>query len=147
MNRELISQGIGNMISWFLWGLPITSVIVRSSVNLHAGAKTKLSAVIHGLLILIAVLFAATYINMIPMAVLAAILVVTWYQLTSPSKFIEKYKAWWLEFIPFIVTFITILTEDLLVGVLAGIVVYYMILAVQKKLRPKHQETLSVDVD
>ncbi len=147
LNHELVAQGVGNIISWILWGLPITSVIVRSSVNLHAGGKTKLSTIIHGFLILWAILFAAHYINMIPMAVLAAILVVTWYQLTSPSKFIEKYKAWWWEFIPFIVTFITILSEDLLVGVLAGIVVYYIILATQNKLRTNHQDTLSEDVD
>lgn len=147
LNHELIAQGIGNIVSGILGGLPITSVIVRSSVNLHAGGKTKISAILHGVLMVCAILFAAQYINMIPMAVLAAILVVTWYQLTSPSKFIEKYKSGWLEFIPFLVTFVTILSEDLLVGVLAGIVVYYMMLAGQNQLRAKHQDTLSEDVD
>lgn len=93
LNRELIAQGIANMTSGLIGGLPVTSVIIRSSVNLNAGAKSKVSTIFHGILIVLAILFAANYINMIPMAVLAAVLVITGYQLTNPTKFIEKWKA------------------------------------------------------
>lgn len=115
LNRELIAQGTGNIVSGLLGGLPVTSVIVRSTVNLHANAQSKLSTIIHAILLCIAVLFAANYINMIPMAVLAAVLVHTGYQLTTPEKFISKYKAGMKEFIPFVATFAIILAEDLLV--------------------------------
>lgn len=135
LNQEMVVQGIANMTSWFLGWLPVTSVIVRSSVNLHAGAKSKMSAVLHGIALLLALLFAANYINMIPMAVLAAILVYTGYHLTSPSKFIEKYKAWRWEFIPFVTTFVVILIQDLLVWVLVWIVVYYVMWTMKRENR------------
>lgn len=83
---------------------------------------------------------------MIPMAALAAVLVLTGYQLTKPSKFIEKYKSGLIEFIPFVVTFVVILAEDLLIGVAVGICVYYIMLAAQKKLRPK-KELIETDTD
>lgn len=146
LDRELIAQGVGNMTAGALGGLPVTSVIVRSSVNLSAGAKSKFSSIFHGLLLIIAILFAARYLNMIPMAVLAAVLVLTGYQLTKPSKFIEKYRHGRIEFIPFVVTFIIILVEDLLIGVTVGICVYYIMLAMAKKFFPR-QQLLEREID
>ncbi len=146
LDRELVAQWVGNIAAWFLGGIPITSVIVRSSVNLNAGAKSKISAIFHGILMIVAILFAANYMNMIPMAVLAAVLVITGYQLTKPSKFIEKYKHGRIEFIPFVITFIVILIEDLLIGVSIGICVYYVMLAMERKWFPR-QQLLERDVD
>ena len=88
-NRELMAQGAGNMVSGFLGGLPLTSVIVRSSANVNAGAKTKMSTIFHGFLILICVAFVPNLLNLIPKAALAAILVFTGYKLAKISLFKE----------------------------------------------------------
>jgi MFS superfamily sulfate permease-like transporter len=128
-NKELIAQGTGNIISGLLGGLPLTSVIVRSSANVNAGAKTKLSAILHGVLILICVAFFPKYLNLIPKAALAAILIFTGYKLARVSLFKEYYKKGWEQFIPFVVTIIAIVGIDLLKGVLIGIAVgiFYVI--------------------
>jgi len=120
-NRELIAQGTGNMISGFLGGLPLTSVIVRSSANVNAGAKTKLSAILHGVLMLICVAFLPGVLNMIPKAALAAILIFTGYKLTKPSFFKEYYRKGYDQFAPFVITIVAIVATDLLKGVLIGI--------------------------
>ncbi len=120
-NRELVAQGFGNMASGLIGGLPLTSVIVRSSANVNAGAKTKSSAIIHGLLILICVYFAPTILNMIPKAALAAILVFTGYKLTKISLFKEYYQKGWEQFMPFVITIVAIVLTDLLKGVVIGI--------------------------
>ncbi|HYC28620.1 MAG TPA: SulP family inorganic anion transporter [Chitinophagaceae bacterium] len=120
-NRELKAQGLGNMISGLIGGLPITSVIVRSSANVNAGAKTKMSAVYHGVLLLACVALIPGLLNLIPKAALAAILIYTGYKLAKPSLFTMFYKKGWNQFLPFIITITAILLTDLLTGVLIGI--------------------------
>ncbi|HYE56525.1 MAG TPA: SulP family inorganic anion transporter, partial [Chitinophagaceae bacterium] len=122
-NRELKAQGIGNMLSGLIGGLPITSVIVRSSANVNAGAKTKMSAIYHGLLLLGAVAFFPGIMGMIPTAALAAILIYTGYKLAKPSLFKMFYLKGIDQFIPFVVTILAILFTNLLLGVVIGLVV------------------------
>jgi len=120
-NRELIAQGVGNMVSGFLGGLPITSVIVRSSVNVNIGAKTKLSAILHGMLLLVCVALFPTYLNLIPLSALAAILLVTGFKLASPGLFKQMWAEGRYQFTPFIITLVAIVLTDLLVGILIGL--------------------------
>ena len=120
-NRELKAQGVGNIISGLIGGLPITSVIVRSSANVNAGAKTKMSAVYHGILLLACVALIPGLLNLIPKAALAAILIYTGYKLAKPSLFKMYYQKGWNQFLPFIITIAAILLTDLLTGVLIGI--------------------------
>lgn len=120
-NRELKAQGVGNMISGLLGGLPLTSVIVRSSANINAGAKSKMSAVMHGALLFVAILLIPQTLNLIPLSALAAILIYTGYKLAKISLFKEFLKKGWNQFIPFVATIIAILFSDLLVGILVGI--------------------------
>lgn len=126
VNRELFAQGTGNIISGLLGGLPVTSVIVRSSVNLTAGAFTKLSTIAHGIFLLFAVIFAATLMNKIPLTVLSAILIITGFKLSHPKLFIKIFKNGWSQFVPFITTIVAILLSDLLIGVLIGIAVSFV---------------------
>ncbi len=128
-NRELVAQGAGNIVSGLLGGLPLTSVIVRSSANVNAGAKTKMSTIIHGLLIFVCVAFLPGILNLIPKAALAAILIFTGYKLAKISIFKDYYKKGWEQFMPFIITITAIVFTDLLKGVLIGIAVgiFYII--------------------
>lgn len=119
--RELKAQGVGNMVSGLLGGLPVTSVIVRSSANVNAGAQSKLSTMMHGLLLLLCVALLPNILNLIPNAALAAVLIYTGYKLAKPSLFKAFYKKGWDQFIPFVVTIAAILFTDLLIGVLIGI--------------------------
>lgn len=129
-NQELKAQGIGNIISGLVGGLPITQVIVRSSANIQSGGRTKLSAIIHGFLLLISVLSIPLILNMIPLASLAAILLVVGFKLAKPVLFKSMYKLGWTQFIPFAVTIIGIVFTDLLVGIGLGLVVavFYILL-------------------
>ena len=120
-NRELLAQGVGNLVSGLIGGIPITSVIVRSSVNINAGGQTKMSTIYHGVLLLLSILLISPLLNLIPLASLAAILILTGYKLAKISLFIEKFKKGWNQFIPFVVTVIAILFTDLLVGILIGL--------------------------
>lgn len=122
-NRELIAQGTGNLVSGLLGGLPLTSVIVRSSANVNSGAKTKLSAIVHGVLILGFIIIAPQILNGIPLAALAAILVFTGYKLAKVSLFKSYYAKGWNQFMPFVITVAAIVFTDLLKGVCIGIVV------------------------
>ena len=128
-NRELKAQGIGNIVSGMIGGLPLTSVVVRSSANVNAGAKTKLSAILHGVFMLICVLFIPFILNKIPLAALAAILIFTGYKLAKVSLFKNFYQKGWDQFVPFVVTITAILMTDLLKGIMVGIAVglFYMI--------------------
>jgi MFS superfamily sulfate permease-like transporter len=119
--RELKAQGVGNLISGLIGGLPITSVIVRSSANVNAGAKSKMSTVFHGMLLLLCVALIPNILNLIPNAALAAILIFTGYKLAKPALFKAFYKKGWDQFIPFIITIAAILFTDLLKGVIIGI--------------------------
>lgn len=122
-NKELKAQGIGNLISGMIGGLPITSVIVRSSANVYAGARTRLSAFVHGVLLFFCVLLIPKYLNLIPLASLAAILLVIGYKLTKVELYQKMFKAGLDQFLPFIITVIAIVFIDLLNGVVIGIVV------------------------
>ncbi|MBG6235486.1 SulP family sulfate permease [Pedobacter sp. CAN_A7] len=122
-NRELVAQGIGNMTSGMLGGLPMTSVIVRSSANANSGAKTKMSAIFHGCWLLLSLLFIPGVINMIPLAGLAAVLIFTGYKLTRIDLYKHQYHKGWNQFVPFVVTVIAVLLTDLLKGVAIGMVV------------------------
>ncbi|MCY7291015.1 MAG: SulP family inorganic anion transporter, partial [Ferruginibacter sp.] len=128
-NRELVAQGVGNMVSGMLGGLPLTSVIVRSSANVNSGAKTKMSTIFHGLLIFICVAFLPGVLNLIPKAALAAILIFTGYKLAKVSIFKDYYKKGWEQFTPFVITIFAIVLTDLLKGVLIGMAVgiFYII--------------------
>lgn len=119
-NRELVAQGIGNTLAGLIGGIPITSVIVRSSVNIEAGAETRLSTIVHGSLLAVSVLFLSSVINMIPLASLAVLLLVVGYKLASFAIFKSLYRKGWDQFIPFIITTIGILVTDVLIGVLIG---------------------------
>ncbi len=128
-NRELIAQGTGNILSGFVGGLPITAVIVRSSANAEAGAKTKLSSLAHGFWLLLATVFAIPLLNLVPYCVLAVILARTGYNLAKPKMIYTVYKQGREQFMPFIVTIIAILFTDLLIGVFIGIfyALYFLI--------------------
>ena len=120
-NRELKAQGIGNIVSGLIGGLPLTSVIVRSSANVAAGAKSKTSSIMHGLLLLACVAFIPLLLNKIPLSALAAILVFTGYKLAKVTLFKDFYNKGWDQFVPFVVTIVAILMTDLLMGILIGI--------------------------
>jgi len=120
-NRELKAQGLGNVVSGFIGGLPITQVIVRSSANIAFGGKTKLSAILHGVFLLLSAITLAAVLNMIPLASLAAILLMVGYKLAKPSLFKQMYKLGWEQFIPFVATVVGILATDLLKGITIGI--------------------------
>ena len=120
-NRELMAQGTGNIISGLLGGLPITSVIVRSSANIDSGAATKISTIIHGFMLLTSILVLAPVLNLIPNASLAAILLLIGYKLAKVSIFKEMYRKGMNQFVPYVVTIVAILFTDLLTGVLIGL--------------------------
>jgi len=119
-NAELKAQGVGNIISGLVGGLPITAVIVRGSANIEAGARSKMSAIYHGFLLLIAVAIFPSVMNKIPLASLAAILIVVGYKLTKPMLYKHQFKLGREQFVPFIVTVVAILFTDLLIGILIG---------------------------
>ena len=121
-NQELKAQGIGNIISGLIGGLPITQVIVRSSANISFGGKTKMSAILHGVFLLISAVTLVKLMNMIPLASLAAILLMVGYKLAKPSLFKQMYKLGQEQFVPFIATLVGILATDLLKGISIGIV-------------------------
>lgn len=120
-NRELKAQGLGNIISGLIGGLPITQVIVRSSANISFGGKTKMSAILHGFFLLLSAIFIASVLNMIPLASLAAILLMVGYKLAKPTLFVEMYKLGWEQFVPFAATVVAILATDLLKGITVGV--------------------------
>lgn len=145
-NRELKAQGMGNIISGLIGGLPVTAVIVRSSANINSGGKTKLSSITHGILLLLSVIFFAGILNQIPLACLAAVLLMVGYKLAKVSLFKSMYTLGWDQFLPFVVTVITILLTDLLKGIGVGMAVsIFFILRNNYKspyffLKSEHQE-------
>lgn len=122
-DRELLAQGAGNMLSGFLGGIPVTAVIVRSSVNVNAGARGKLSILLHGVLLLCCGLFFETLLNRIPLASLAAILIYTGYKLAAPSLFISLWRQGLVQFVPFLTTVAGIIFIGMLPGLLAGVLI------------------------
>ncbi len=129
VNRELVAQGIGNITCGILGAIPITAVVVRGSANIDAGARTKLSAFTHGLFLLLAILLIPFILNKIPYASLSAILIMTGYNLAKPKLFKNMFSLGWKQFIPFVITIISILLTDLLIGVMTGLIIsiYYII--------------------
>jgi MFS superfamily sulfate permease-like transporter len=122
-NRELKAQGIGNIISGLIGGLPITQVIVRSSANITAGGRTKMSAIMHGSILLLSAIIIPRFLNLIPLASLAAILLMVGYKLSRISLYKAMYRLGWDQFIPFVVTVIAILATDLLKGIALGMAI------------------------
>ncbi|MGI9139144.1 MAG: SulP family inorganic anion transporter [Sediminibacterium sp.] len=120
-NRELKAQGLGNIVSGLIGGLPVTQVIVRSSANINFGGKTKMSAILHGVFLLISAIFIASLLNLIPLASLAAILLMVGYKLAKPALFKQMVKLGWEQFIPFTATIVAILATDLLKGITVGL--------------------------
>lgn len=122
-DQELFAQGLGNLAAGLIGGIPVTSVIVRTSVNIQAGAKTKFAAILHGAFILLAVVLIPQGLNKIPLSSLAAILLYTGYKLTQPSIYANIFRQGWDRFIPFIVTLVSIVALNLLAGILIGLIV------------------------
>ena len=122
-NRELLAQGIGNVATGLIGGLPVTSVVVRSSVNINAGGRTRLAAVFHGVLLLVSVALLPAWLNLIPLSCLAAILLVTGVKLVSPALVKQMWEEGRYQFIPFAATLAAIVLTDLLIGVLIGLAV------------------------
>ncbi len=127
-NRELLAQGAGNMLSGLIGGLPITQVIVRSSANIQSGGRTKMSTIIHGILLMIFAIALPSVLNLIPLAVLASILLVVGFKLAKPALFVSMYRLGWTQFVPFVVTIFGILMTDLLTGVVLGVVVAVLVI-------------------
>lgn len=123
LNRELIAQGVGNASAGLIGAIPVTAVIVRSSAGIDAGGRTKSVAIVHGIFLLISVLFIAPFLNYIPLASLAAILLMVGYKLAKPSLFKVMRKKGWEQFAPFLITIVAILLTDLLIGVGIGIII------------------------
>jgi len=140
VNRELIAQGIGNMTCGLFGAIPITAVVVRGAANVDAGARTKLSAFTHGLFLLLAVLLVPFILNKIPYASLAAILLITGYNLTKPKLYRNMWSLGWKQFIPFLLTIVVILSTDLLIGVSIGLLIstYFI---VQNNFRAEYKIT------
>jgi MFS superfamily sulfate permease-like transporter len=116
------------MVAGAIGGLPITQVIVRSSANMQSGAKSKLSAIVHGVLLLLAVVAFASVLNLLPLAALASILLVVGYKLAKPALFLEVFRLGWSQFIPFMATVVGILLTDLLTGIVAGMAVAFVVI-------------------
>jgi len=130
-NRELFAQGTGNIISGLIGGLPITQVIVRSSANIQSGGRSKMSAIVHGFLLLISVILIPRLLNMIPLSVLAAILLIVGYKLAKPRLFKTMYNLGWKQFIPFVVTVLGIVFIDLLWGIGLGLAVGIVVILIK----------------
>lgn len=142
VNKELVAQGVGNFVCGLVGAIPITAVIVRGSANVDAGARTKLSAFTHGVFLLLTVAFIPFVLNLIPNAALAAILIVTGYNLTKPKLYRNMWSLGWKQFLPFIFTIVVILLTDLLIGVSIGLLVsIYFIVRNNFKTEYKIQKT------
>ncbi|HEY8894487.1 MAG TPA: SulP family inorganic anion transporter [Niastella sp.] len=143
VNRELIAQGFGNMVCGLLGAIPLTAVVVRGAANVDAGARTKMSAITHGILLLLAVILIPFVLNLIPYASLSAILLITGYNLTQPKLYKNMYSLGWKQFLPFILTIVVILSTDLLIGVSIGLLlsVYFII---QNNFRAEYKITRTV---
>ena len=141
-NRELFAQGTGNILSGLIGGLPLTQVIVRSSANIQSNAKSKLSTIIHGLFLLLAVLALPKMLNHIPLSVLAAILIVVGYKLAKPSLFKKMWAKGWTQFVPFVATILVIVVKDLLWGISVGLFIGIIVIIVKS-----YQNSLFLNID
>lgn len=154
-SRELLAQGVGNTVSGLIGGLPVTAVVIRGSVNVGAGAQTKLSAIVHGALLLVCVMLMPAYLNMIPLSSLAAILLLTGFKLASPRLFRQMWRDGRYQFLPFILTVVAIVLTDLLIGILIGLGIALVFILASNVRRPIHRvlekrvggEVLHVELD
>lgn len=138
-NRELLAQGAGNIACGLLGGLPVTSVIIRGSVNVNSGARTKFSTIFHGVLLFSCVLLVPAYLNLIPLACLSAILLTTGFKLASPKLFRQMWGEGIYQFLPFIMTLLAIVATDLLIGVVTGMVVSLLFILISNLKQPVRQ--------
>lgn len=138
VNRELKAQGVGNIISGLIGGLPLTQVIVRSSANVQSGGRTKTSTVLHGVLILVSAFAIPGLLNLIPLASLASILFVVGYKLAKPAIFKAMWQLGWKQFVPFIVTVMGIVLTDLLIGIGLGLAIGIGVIIYQNLQSPFH---------
>ncbi|QGJ70716.1 Bicarbonate transporter BicA [Planctomycetales bacterium 10988] len=138
-SRELLAQGFGNVTAGMLGGLPVTSVIIRGTVNINSGAQTKLSAIFHGILLLFCVMLLPSYLNTIPLSCLAAILLMTGFKLASPKLFKQMWSEGRYQFLPFIVTLVSIVLTDLLIGIVIGLTVSLVFILISNLRRPIRQ--------
>jgi MFS superfamily sulfate permease-like transporter len=141
-NRELFAQGTGNIISGLIGGLPLTQVIVRSSANIQSNAKSKFSTIIHGILLLLAVLALPKLLNNIPLSVLASVLIVVGYKLAKPSLFKKMWDKGWTQFVPFVATIVVIVAKDLLWGIMVGLSIGIIIIMIKS-----YQNSLFLHID
>lgn len=144
VNRELVAQGIGNIACGLSGAIPLTAVVVRGAANVDAGARTKFSSFTHGLLLLLAVLFIPALLSRIPFASLAAILLITGYNLTKPALYRNMWSLGWKQFLPFVITIVVILATDLLLGVSIGLLIsiYYI---VRNNFKAEYKITRAID--
>ena len=134
-NREIVAQGCGNIVSGLVGGLPVTSVIVRSSANVDSGADSKLSTMLHAVWLLLSVALIPVLLNLIPLSALAAILIATGYKLAKPKLFTERWKQGLTQFVPFVATVVAILFTDLLIGICIGLAIGF-VFVVARNFRP-----------
>jgi MFS superfamily sulfate permease-like transporter len=130
-NRELFAQGVGNIVSGLIGGLPITQVIVRSSANVQSGGKSKLSTVLHGFYLLLSFVLIAGLLNQVPNAALAAVLIVVGYKLAEPSVFRKMWSRGWTQFLPFFATLLVIVLKDVLWGIFVGLALGMLVVLVK----------------
>lgn len=135
-SRELVAQGLGNVLVGLIGGIPVTSVIVRSSVNINSGGQTKLATIVHGLLLLVSVMFLPAWLNLIPLSCLAAILLVTGLKLASPVLFRQMWDEGRFQFAPFVLTVVSIVLTDLLVGIAIGMAISLAFILASNLRRP-----------
>ena len=135
-SRELFAQGVGNTVAGLIGGIPMTSVIVRTSVNINAGSTSKRSTILHGVLLLLCTVFLPTVLNRIPLSCLAAILMVTGFKLASPKIVRAMWNEGWNRFVPYLITVVAIVFTDLLVGVVIGLVVSMAFILASNLKRP-----------
>lgn len=138
-SRELVAQGVGNVMAGLIGGIPMTSVVIRGSVNVHAGSETKLSTIFHGILLLVCVALLPTYLNLIPLSCLAAILLLTGYKLANPKLFKQMWKDGPYQFAPFILTLVSIVLTDLLIGIVIGLLISIVFILYSNLRRPIHR--------
>ncbi len=150
-NRELKAQGVGNIISGLIGGLPITQVVVRTSANVQSGGVTKASTVSHGLLILLSIISIPFVLNLIPLATLASILLLVGYKLAKPALFVKIYKQGFEQFVPFVATIVAIVTTDLLIGLGIGLLISVLIILYNSFKMPymiqnKNEESIKIEL-
>jgi SulP family sulfate permease len=134
-NRELLAQGAGNALCGIVGALPVTAVIVRTTANVSAGGQYRTSAIVHGVWLLLCAMFSPNLLNMIPLTTLAAVLLLVGFKLCRPGLFVEQYKSGQVHLALFIVTIVSILLTDLLVGIAIGMTLGIILTA--KKYRPQ----------